>query len=108
MGESAIVGETKMAALASMIVWLLVSRTTSAVTNQLNSAPVDTTVGRRPFTAIWNSPSHPRCMPKFNVDLDLAAYGIVNKSVIFYNTAIGLYPFVRNGVIYNGGLPQVS
>ena len=50
-------------------------------------------------------------MEQFGVDLNLRAYDIAtnpNSSVIFYNTTIGIYPFVKDGVVYNGGVPQVS
>ena len=55
--------------------------------------------------------------PKWNVSLDLSAFDIVvNKDqkwcgeyiVIFYNTQLGLYPYLdSNGKTFNGGLPQV-
>ena len=70
----------------------------------------------KPFITVWNTPTD-RCEPEWNVSLDLSAFDIVvNKDqkwcgeyiVIFYNTQLGLYPYLdSNGKAFNGGLPQV-
>ncbi|XP_022110557.1 hyaluronidase-1-like [Acanthaster planci] len=66
-------------------------------------------IGSRPFAAIWNTHSN-ACQANFGIDLNLTAYNIASgadNSVIFYNDHIGLYPFVKNGVFVNGGVPQL-
>ncbi|XP_078065983.1 hyaluronidase-like isoform X2 [Mustelus asterias] len=69
----------------------------------------------KPFIVIWNTPTA-GCKTKFNVDLDLSVFDIVengNESfvgkniTIFYKNKLGLYPYYTNEEIpVNGGLVQ--
>ncbi|XP_038668303.1 hyaluronidase-1-like isoform X2 [Scyliorhinus canicula] len=72
-------------------------------------------IHNKPFIVIWNTPTA-GCKTKFNVDLDLSAFDIVeneNESfvgeniTIFYKKKLGLYPFyTAEGTPVNGGLVQ--
>uniref|UniRef100_A0A914UJY4 Hyaluronidase n=1 Tax=Plectus sambesii TaxID=2011161 RepID=A0A914UJY4_9BILA len=69
------------------------------------------------FQVIWNAPSE-TCIRKHNVTIPLKPFGIKfnpeqkfygNEVVLFYETKLGLYPYVANhgeGEIVNGGIPQ--
>uniref|UniRef100_UPI00398E8055 hyaluronidase-1-like isoform X1 n=3 Tax=Pristiophorus japonicus TaxID=55135 RepID=UPI00398E8055 len=71
----------------------------------------------KPFIVIWNTPSA-GCKTKFNVDLDLSVFDIVeneNESfvgkniTIFYQNKLGRYPYYNDeGTPVNGGLVQIA
>ncbi|KAM8864630.1 hyaluronidase-3 [Spinachia spinachia] len=70
----------------------------------------------RPFVVVWNMPTA-RCHKRFNVHLDLGHFDIVEnrqesfqgqKMTILYRDRLGKYPYLSQGSMVNGGIPQLG
>ncbi|XP_078399358.1 hyaluronidase-like isoform X2 [Cetorhinus maximus] len=82
---------------------------------EFKAASASPVIHNKPFIVIWNTPTA-GCKTKFNVDLDLSVFDIVeneNESfvgkniTIFYKNKLGLYPYYTDeGTSVNGGLVQ--
>ncbi|XP_041046926.1 hyaluronidase-1-like [Carcharodon carcharias] len=82
---------------------------------EFKAASASPVIHSKPFIVIWNTPTA-GCKTKFNVDLDLSVFDIVeneNESfvgkniTIFYKNKLGLYPYYTDeGTSVNGGLVQ--
>ena len=97
-------------------------KTGNKITGNLRDRPNQSKLANNQvFKAVWNVPRDD-CKTKFGVDLGLKSYGILTNAegtthsgdvmTIFYNKALGLYPFIEivDGEVtkINAGLPQVN
>ncbi|XP_067908124.1 hyaluronidase-1-like isoform X2 [Heterodontus francisci] len=84
---------------------------------EFKAASASPIIHDKPFIVVWNTPTA-GCKTKFNVDLDLSVFDIVeneNESfvgkniTIFYKNRLGLYPYYTiDRIPVNGGLVQIA
>ncbi|KAG9472276.1 hypothetical protein GDO78_020503 [Eleutherodactylus coqui] len=97
------------------VLWFLLFTFHDGITSPAMEKPTARPVyGHRPFIVGWNVPTQ-ICLSRRNVSLDLRLFafnaspsnGFVDQGFnIFYRDRLGLYPYYKNNVSINGGLPQ--